>query len=54
MNRSRAIQKAVKEKLVLLNCSRLAHERAKLEPEYEKSLADEGLRVSLNDPDIKR
>jgi metal-responsive CopG/Arc/MetJ family transcriptional regulator len=42
-NRSRAIQEAVKEKLGRLNHSLLAQECAKLDPEYEKALADEGL-----------
>jgi len=41
--RSRAIQEAVKEKLYRLNQSLLAKECAKLNPEYEKALADEGL-----------
>jgi len=38
-NRSRAIQVAVKEKLIR---SLLAQECAKLDPDYEKSLAEEG------------
>ena len=42
-SRSRAIQEAVKEKLCRLNRSLLARECAKLDPEYEKTLADEGL-----------
>lgn len=42
-NRSRAIQEAVKEKLTRLNRSLLAQECAKLDPEQEKSLAEEGL-----------
>ena len=42
-SRSRAIQEAVKEKLSRLNQSLLAQECAKLDPEYEKALADEGL-----------
>ncbi len=42
-NRSRAIQDAVKEKLNRLNRSLLAQECSKLDPKYEKALADEGL-----------
>ncbi len=42
-SRSRAIQEAVKEKLNRLNQSLLAQECSKLEPEYEKAFADEGL-----------
>ncbi len=46
-SRSRAIQEAVKEKLERLNHSLLAQECAKLDPEYEKALAEEGLREDL-------
>lgn len=42
-NRSKAIQEAVKEKLVKLDRSRLARECTKLDPGFEQSLADEGL-----------
>jgi Arc/MetJ-type ribon-helix-helix transcriptional regulator len=42
-NRSRAIQEAVQEKLGRLNRIRLARECAKLDPDFEKALADEGL-----------
>jgi len=48
-NRSRAIQEAVKEKLSRLNHSLLAQECAKLDPEYEKALADEGLTEDLSE-----
>ncbi|VAW68611.1 hypothetical protein MNBD_GAMMA10-2645 [hydrothermal vent metagenome] len=48
-NRSRAIQEAVKEKLNRLNCSLLAQECAKLDPTYEKALADEGLTEDLSE-----
>ena len=48
-NRSRAIQEAVKEKLSRLNHSLLAQECAKLDPEYEKALADEGLKEDLSE-----
>ncbi|WP_447970174.1 CopG family ribbon-helix-helix protein [Nitrospira sp. M1] len=42
-NRSQAIQEAVDEKLARLERSRLAQECAKLDPRFEKSLAEEGL-----------
>jgi len=42
-NRSQAIQQAVEEKLKRLNRTRLARESAKLDPEFEKALAEEGL-----------
>ena len=42
-NRSRAIQAAVDEKLSRIGQTRLARECAKLDPAYEKALADEGL-----------
>lgn len=42
-NRSQAIQEAVKEKLARLERSRLAAECAKLDPAFERALAEEGL-----------
>lgn len=48
-SRSRAIQVAVKEKLNRLNKSRLAQECAKLDPEFEKALAEEGLKEDLSE-----
>ena len=39
-NRSQAIQMAVKEKLERLDQSRLARECSRLDPGYEKALAD--------------
>ena len=42
-NRSRAIQAAVAEKLARMERSRLASECAKLDPKFEKALAEEGL-----------
>ncbi|MBH0184864.1 MAG: ribbon-helix-helix protein, CopG family [Nitrospira sp.] len=42
-SRSQAIQEAVDEKLARLNRSRLARECAKLDPTFEKALAEEGL-----------
>lgn len=46
-NRSRAIQDAVHDKLERLERSRLAQECAKLDPEYEKALAEEGMSEDL-------
>ncbi len=46
-SRNRVIQEAVKEMLFRLNKSLLALECAKLDPEYEKALADEGLSQSV-------
>jgi metal-responsive CopG/Arc/MetJ family transcriptional regulator len=42
-SRSRAIEEAVEEKLARLERSRLARECAKLDPAFEKALAEEGL-----------
>ena len=42
-NRSRAIQEAVREKVVRLSANRLAHECAKLDPQAEQALAEEGM-----------
>ncbi len=42
-NRSRAIEEAVQEKLDRLDRSRLAEECAKLDPDAEQALAEEGL-----------
>ncbi len=42
-SRSQAVQEAVEEKLARLERSRLAHECAKLDPEFEKAIAEEGL-----------
>ena len=39
-NRSKAIQEAVKEKIETLDKSRVTRECAKLDPEFEQSLAD--------------
>lgn len=48
-SRSRAIQEAVEEKLARLNRSLLAQECAKLDPEREKALAEEGLTEDLSE-----
>jgi Arc/MetJ-type ribon-helix-helix transcriptional regulator len=42
-NRSRAIESAVSEKLARMERGRLAAECAKLDPRFEKGLAEEGL-----------
>lgn len=46
-NRSKAIQEAVAEKLTRLEKSRLAQECAKLDPDFEQSLAEEGFTAEL-------
>ena len=46
-NRSQAIQEAVDEKLTRLSHSRLARECAKLDPDFEKALAEEGISKEL-------
>lgn len=47
-NRSQAIQEAVKEKLTRIKRTRLAKECAKLDPPFEKAMADEGLTEDLS------
>ena len=47
-NRSKAIETAIEEKLARLERSRLARECAKLDPEFEKSMAEEGLSEELS------
>ena len=47
-NRSKAIQEAVKEKLQRLERSRLAEECAKLDPNFEKAMAEEGMSEELS------
>ena len=48
-NRSQAIEEAVAEKLARLEKSRLAQECAKLDPAFEKALAEEGLSEDLTE-----
>lgn len=48
-NRSQAIEEAVTEKLARIERSRLAEECAKLDPAFEKSLAEEGLSEDLTE-----
>ncbi|MEW6585275.1 MAG: ribbon-helix-helix domain-containing protein [Nitrospirota bacterium] len=47
-NRSQAIQEAVKDKLFRMKRTRLAKECAKLDPTFEKAMADEGLTEDLS------
>jgi len=47
-NRSQAIQGAIEEKLARLERSRLARECAKLDPAFEKALADEGISEDIS------
>jgi len=47
-NRSRAIQAAVAEKLARMKRSRLASECAKLDPKFEKAIAEEGMGRELD------
>ena len=48
-NRSKAIQEAVVEKLTRMEKSRLAQECAKLDPDFEQSLAEEGFTLELEE-----
>ena len=48
-NRSQAIEEAMTEKLARLERSRLAQESAKLDPAFEKALAEEGLSEDLTE-----
>ncbi len=48
-NRSQAIEEALKEKLKRLDRSRLAREVAKLDSEFERTLAEEGLSKDLSE-----
>ena len=49
MNRSQAIQEAVKDKLQKITKSRLAKECAKLNPSFDQAIADEGLSEDLKE-----
>jgi len=48
-NRSQAIQAAVREKLLRMEGSRLARETARLNPQFEQKLADEGLAFEVGE-----
>ena len=47
-SRSQAIQEAVSEKLCRLKRSRLATECAKLQPTFEKAMAEEGMTEDMS------
>jgi len=47
-SRSQAIQEAVSEKLRRMKRSRLAMECAKLQPEFEKAMAEEGMTEDMS------
>jgi metal-responsive CopG/Arc/MetJ family transcriptional regulator len=48
-NRSKAIQEAVAEKLTRLEKSRLAQECAKLDSNFEQSMAEEGFSTEMEE-----
>ena len=48
-SRSQAIEEAVQEKLARIDRTRLACEVAKLDPAFERALAEEGLSEDLSD-----
>ena len=48
-NRSRAIQEAVADKLHRLERTRLAQECAKLDPNYEQNMAEEGFSMEMDE-----
>ena len=48
-NRSKAIQQAVAEKLMRIEKSRLAQECAKLDPDFEQAIAEEGFSSELEE-----
>ncbi|MFZ0240445.1 MAG: ribbon-helix-helix domain-containing protein [Desulfobacterales bacterium] len=48
-NRSKAIQEAVADKLKRLERNRLAEECAKLDPEYERNMAEEGFSMGIDE-----
>jgi metal-responsive CopG/Arc/MetJ family transcriptional regulator len=48
-NRSKAFQQAVEDKLARMDRGRLDRECAKLDPKYEKSLAEEGLSGEIDE-----
>jgi metal-responsive CopG/Arc/MetJ family transcriptional regulator len=48
-NRSKAIQEAIKDKLNKVEQDRLEVECAKLNPEFEQALADEGISSEIDE-----
>ena len=49
INRSRAIQEAIHEKLERMERNRLVRECAKLDPAFEKAMAEEGISGELSE-----
>ncbi len=49
INRSRAIQEAVAEKLARIERSRLAQECAKLDPKFEQEMAEQGFAAEIDE-----
>jgi len=49
VNRSRAIQEAVSEKLTRLERTRLVKECSKLDKKYEQNMAEEGMSLEVED-----
>jgi Arc/MetJ-type ribon-helix-helix transcriptional regulator len=49
LNRSRAIQEAVVEKIERIEKSRLACECAKLNPKFEQKMAEEGFETEIDE-----
>lgn len=47
-NRSQAIEQAIREKLERLEADRLGKECAKLDPAFEKAIAEKGLSLGLS------
>ncbi|MGH8613485.1 MAG: ribbon-helix-helix domain-containing protein [Gammaproteobacteria bacterium] len=47
-NRSQAIEQAIREKLERLETDRLGKECAKLDPAFEKAMAEKGLSLGLS------
>ncbi|MEJ5300907.1 MAG: ribbon-helix-helix domain-containing protein [Thermodesulforhabdaceae bacterium] len=48
-NRSRAIQEAIVDKLKRLKKTRLSRECAKLDPDFEQDMAEEGFSVEIDE-----
>jgi len=47
-NRSKAIQEAIADKLKRLKKTRLAQECAKLDPDFEQNMAEEGFSMEID------
>lgn len=48
-NRSKVIQDAVREKLKAIEKDRFKRECAKLDPEFERAVADEGINTEISE-----